>query len=284
MSNAVVAQGPMGIEELAMPIESVLRQVELIQKVQRQIMKQDEHYGVIPGTKKNTLYKSGAEKLCMVFRLAPTYDFINTVREQSFISYTVKCTLTHISTGQLIGTGIGSCNSREDKYRFTHRDELTDKPVPADYWNAKNSGDNQAAKRMLGGDGFRAAKNDSGKWVIARSEKVENDNAFNLDNTITKMACKRALIAATLNATAASDIFTQDLDDITVKKEEAEQKAQPNLSQLSPEYKDLMQLKDLFPDFYTQMVNVHGGEPANVEQYKIAIKWINEAVSQSDNQ
>jgi hypothetical protein len=35
-----------------------------------------------------------------------------------------------------------------------------------------------------------------------------------MDNTIMKMACKRALVAATLNATAASDIFTQDVEDM----------------------------------------------------------------------
>ena len=282
--NDLVAQGPIGIEEYAMPISSVLKQVQLIQEVQNKIMKQDEHYGIIPGTKKNTLYKSGAEKLCLVFRLAPTYDFINSTREQSFISYTVKCTLTHISTGQLIATGIGSCNSREEKYRYTYVDELTERAVPRDYWNAKKSGDNKAAQRMLGGPGFRAAKNDSGAWVIAKSEKVENDNAYNLDNTITKMACKRALIAATLNATAASDIFTQDLDDITVKKEQADANNEPDLSKNSQEYKDLMSAKEMFPDEYKAMVDQHGGEPKNRDEYKIALNWINERVAQQDNQ
>ena len=34
------------------------------------------------------------------------------------------------------------------------------------------------------------------------------------------MACKRALVAAVLNGTAASDFFTQDLDDLTEKAAE----------------------------------------------------------------
>jgi hypothetical protein len=38
-------------------------------------------------------------------------------------------------------------------------------------------------------------------------------NAWDVQNTILKMAEKRALVAATLNATGASDIFTQDLED-----------------------------------------------------------------------
>src|SRR5208282_1157277 len=35
-----------------------------------------------------------------------------------------------------------------------------------------------------------------------------------LENTILKMACKRAHVAMTLNVTAASDIFTQDIEDL----------------------------------------------------------------------
>src|SRR5690606_12324178 len=33
-------------------------------------------------------------------------------------------------------------------------------------------------------------------------------------NTVLKMACKRAQVAMIINATACSDIFTQDLEDI----------------------------------------------------------------------
>ena len=48
-----------------------------------------------------------------------------------------------------------------------------------------------------------------------------------LANTILKMACKRAMIAMTLNVTAASDIFTQDIEDIPeeLRTEEAGQPA-----------------------------------------------------------
>lgn len=283
MKELVVAenQSLVGIEDYAMSISGVLKQVKLIQQVQKEVMKQDEHYGVIPGTKKNTLYKSGAEKLCMVFRLSPGYDFISSVRELSFISYTVKCTLTHIQTGQIISTGIGSCNSREDKYRFTHKDELTDKPVPKTYWDARNSGDNKTALRIIGGPGYRTAKNDAGQWVIAKSEKVENDNAFNLDNTITKMACKRALIAATLNATAASDIFTQDLDDITVKQGVVDEQQAPDFSKKSPEFKELSEAKNMFPEEYKQAIAHFRAEPQNIEQYKQVKAYIDSLVDQA---
>lgn len=201
-------------EDYAMNVGSLVKQITLIQDAMQKVMRENEHYGKIPGTPKPTLLKPGAEKLCLMFRLDPDYDIIREVREEYFIAYTVKCLLTHIPTGQRIGSGIGSCNSRETKYRFRHDSQMTDTEVPKAYWDAKNAGNSQEMKRILG-EGNRAKKNEeTGKWVIARSVQVENDNPWDLDNTIIKMACKRALVAATLNATAASDIFTQDIEDM----------------------------------------------------------------------
>ena len=45
--------------------------------------------------------------------------------------------------------------------------------------------------------------------------RVENSDLADTYNTVLKMAKKRALVDATLTATAASDIFTQDLEDYT---------------------------------------------------------------------
>lgn len=217
-----------------MSIDSLLGQVKLIQNVMEKVMKKDEHFGTIPGTKKPTLLKPGAEKLCLTFRLDPDYQIIREVREKDFIAYTVKCGLTHIPTGQNIASGIGSCNSRESKYRYRFIEESTGVPVPKKYWDARDKGDNKEMKRALQvpnktGE-MRAAKIE-GQWVIAISEKVENDNPWDLDNTIIKMACKRALVAATLNATAASDIFAQDLEDMPPEvignKQKTEKKKPP---------------------------------------------------------
>ena len=44
--------------------------------------------------------------------------------------------------------------------------------------------------------------------------KIENDNIADTYNTVLKMAKKRSLVDACLTATAASDIFTQDIEDM----------------------------------------------------------------------
>lgn len=54
MQNDVAIRESYGVvnfEESAMNVESVTRQVAIIQNVMKSVMKQDEHYGTIPGTK-----------------------------------------------------------------------------------------------------------------------------------------------------------------------------------------------------------------------------------------
>ena len=70
------------------------------------------------------------------------------------------------------------------------------------------------AQEIIGGRGFSAKKDDSGNWKIARQgEKVEHDNPADFYNTCLKMAKKRGLVDAVLTSTAASDIFTQDIEE-----------------------------------------------------------------------
>jgi hypothetical protein len=60
--------------------------------------------------------------------------------------------------------------------------------------------------------------------IVRAGDKVEHDNPADYYNTVLKMAKKRAHVDAVLTATAASDIFTQDVEDmpevINVKKEQ----------------------------------------------------------------
>ena len=57
-------------------LSDVTGQVQLIQRVMRDVMKDGEHYGVIPGTNKPSLLKPGAEKLCTIFGLSKQFEFV----------------------------------------------------------------------------------------------------------------------------------------------------------------------------------------------------------------
>ena len=208
--------GVVNFEEYAMSTEAVVRQVNVIQDVMRSVMKVDEHYGTIPGCQKPSLYKPGAEKLGFTFRLAPEYDVRTLNMPNGHREYQVKCRLRHIPTGAMVGEGEGSCTTMEGKYRFRGGEkEGTGEPIPKEYWNLKNAGKIAEAKELIGGEGFAPGKID-GKWEICSiGEKVEHDNPADYYNTCLKMAKKRAHVDAILTATAASDIFTQDVEDMT---------------------------------------------------------------------
>ena len=219
----------------ALTVQQVLGQVALIQQIMAVTMKDGEHYGRIPGCgDKPTLLKPGAEKLCLTFRLAPTYEVEERLFERGHREYRVQCTLTSILTGSFLGQGVGICSSMEAKYRYrAGATEATDKPVPRAYWDLRQE-DPAKAQELIGGKGFSPKKVD-GAWFIAKaSERVETDNPADTYNTVLKMAKKRALVDAVLTATAASDIFTQDLEDISANLAAAAPASQPLPAPVEP--------------------------------------------------
>ena len=198
-------------------VQQVLTHVALIQQIMSAAMKEGEHYGRIPGCgDKPTLLKPGAEKLCLLFRLAPAYDVEERQLERGHREYRVTTTLTSIMTQVRIGQGVGSDSTLENKYRFRAGPvETTERAVPRVYWDLRQD-DPAKAQELIGGKGFTVKKVDGQGWMVAKGgEKVETDNPADYYNTVLKMAKKRALVDAVLTATAASDIFTQDLEDIS---------------------------------------------------------------------
>lgn len=202
----------------------VRAQVNLIQEVMRDVMQGPTtidgrevpgvHYGTVPGCgDKPTLLQPGAHKLLMTFRLVADPDMTVIPMERGHRE--VRCKVKIYSqSGVLLGAGVGTCSTMEGKYRYrTGPVEFTDKPVPREYWDLRNS--NPAKAKALLGEGLIPKKNEAGAWVCARQgEKVEHDNPADYYNTVEKMAYKRALVSATLTVTAASDIFTQDIEDM----------------------------------------------------------------------
>ena len=205
MSDKLEVQG-----EQALSAERLMQQVNLIQEVMRSVMigptkdkPEGVHYGIIPGCgDKPTLLKPGAEKLSLTFRLAPKYEIQTNDLGNEHREYEITCSLFHITTGQFFGSGVGVCSTLETKYKY--RTQMTDKPVPKEYWRSRN-------RDLLGGSQYSPRKVEN-EWFIF--EKIEHDNPADYYNTIKKMAKKRAHVDAVLTATGASDIFAQDLEDM----------------------------------------------------------------------
>ena len=78
-------------------------------------------YNTIPGCgKKPALLKAGAERLAAIFGFRSTSSIINRIEDypQFFVLYEVETTVID-TDGNIIATGLGSCNSKERKYQRT---------------------------------------------------------------------------------------------------------------------------------------------------------------------
>lgn len=214
-TKAVALRPQMAVGE-ALSVQEILAQKALIQNAMKAAMKDGQHYGKIPGCgDKPSLLQPGAQTILLLFRMCPDYGVETIDMPNGHRECRVICRLTS-SSGAFLGSGVGSCSTMEAKYRFRPGPStLTDKPVPREYWDLRTK-DPKKAQELLGGPGYAPKKNDDGMWFIAQrsSARVEHDNPADHYNTVLKMAKKRALVDATLTRTAASDIFTQDLEDL----------------------------------------------------------------------
>lgn len=196
----------------------VAGQVALIQQVMKEVMKPDVHYGVIPGVNKPSLFKPGAEKLAFTFRLAVDYDEPKIVpMEHGHMNVIIRCRLFHMESQTPVGSAFGSCSTMEKKYRYRDQSVVTDIKVPKAYWDNRDGKilEIEGSKHNLKGP-FVAKKTDAGYFLAVKGEPIENPDIADVYNTVLKMAEKRAFVAAILGATAASDIFTQDVEDFEV--------------------------------------------------------------------
>lgn len=198
--------------QYANEVKRVIEQTTAIARLMKSVMKPSEHYGVVPGTKgKPSLFQPGADKLCLLFRLRPEYEEITPVERDDLIVMKLRCRLYHIPTGLLWGEGMGSCNSREEKYARQSTDRLCPSCGAPAIFRSKEEGGWFCWKKK---DGCGAQFPENDPTIQNQSVQVNSARVWNLHNTLLKMACKRAKVAAVLTATAASDFFTQDLEDL----------------------------------------------------------------------
>jgi cytochrome c556 len=204
------------IQNKEMTAPEVRDRVNLIQTIMQSVMKKDTHYGTIPGTKKDSLYKAGAEVICMTFKIAQEYR-VEDLSTPDEARYRVTCTGRHQMTGIALGEGMGECSSNEEKYSYR-----------AAVCHEEFDATPESKRRTKWSKGYKGEKPYSVNQV--------KTNVADVANTVLKMACKRAMVAMTLNTTAASDIFTQDLEDFPDELREFVKGDKPDTQEKSSEY------------------------------------------------
>ena len=204
--------------------EERLRSMQLgrarVLEIKKKAMQDGIHYGTIPGTNKPTILKSGVETLSQMYGLALICD-------DPHITFGDGVTSPHIlvrmtcrahrgsADGPVIATGHGARSSWEKKYRYRKASPACPAcgktgPLRVDQanrewycWRKKDG----CGQRF----GFDSPAADALKGF---SDVTENPDPYEALNTIVKMCAKSARADAVITATASSDLFTQDLEDM----------------------------------------------------------------------
>jgi hypothetical protein len=153
-----------------------LSSIANFQKLVNSNLTEGHDYGVIPGTgNKPTLLKPGAEKILMLMGLQSQYEVVDKVENWDGGFFAYTVRATLVHDGQVITQGMGAANTKENRYQLKEWSDSEKKKV----WDGTTYQD-----------------------------------PYTLQNTVLKMAKKRAQVDATLTVASLSDVFTQDTEDM----------------------------------------------------------------------
>lgn len=172
---------------------------ELIQKA----LKKDRDYGTIKGTKKPTLYKAGAERIIIAFGCFARFQTLESeVDHDREVKWTKREKVWRNKfKGDKEHTWKEESGISQGLYRYVVQCEIVNRET------------NEVVGSFIGSCSSMESK------YIDRPRDVEN--------TIIKMAEKRALVGAGLTTYGLSDQFTQDVEDLPREVVQNGQSANP---------------------------------------------------------
>jgi hypothetical protein len=196
-------------------LEAIIKGQERIKRMQTALLVKGVDYANVPNVKQPSLGKPGAEKLCLAYGLTARIEAILVPGGVGTppITYDATCWL-HLGSfdGAIVGVGHGTANSWEPKYRY--RDDKVKCPdcgLPLRHSKPPRTG--WYCWREKGGCGWETRHDDDPVVKDQPVGRIDNPDPYDLANTLMKMAEKRAHVDATLRTTAASGIFTQDMEE-----------------------------------------------------------------------
>ena len=200
MSNEIMVQGSNAVAtKQQMSVPELMEQVQIIQQVMRNVMKENEHYGKIAGCgDKPTLLKPGAEKIGMVFHIGSEPEI--TRESDGFDThFHIRTRMFQQQTGITLGYGVGEGSTSESKWAWrkavcTEEFEATPETRRRVHWQKKYRSDACEAVQQV------------------------RQNPADIINTVLKMAIKRAEVDGIRKVTACSDVFAQDLDEDHIRE------------------------------------------------------------------
>ncbi|WP_411679602.1 hypothetical protein [Clostridium thailandense] len=108
------------VPNFAVTINDAKERIAMLQKFVKEMMIPNVDYGLIPKCDKPSLFKAGAEKLSDIFGFSKQVEILNRIEdwEKGLFHYEVKIILINKKSGLIEAEGVGSCNSKEKKYKY----------------------------------------------------------------------------------------------------------------------------------------------------------------------
>lgn len=200
MTDMITIQPPTSgalslIRPVALPSDLIAFHDEVAQLIQK-ALKQDVDYGIIPGTgDKPVLLKPGAERINLAFGASPEYEIIEKEidHEREFAWSKRKKQWNNKFKGDRTFSWVEESGTTKGIYRYV------------------------TSCRLVRADGRVLA---TGIGSCSTMESKYIDRPRDCENTVLKMAQKRAYVAATLNAYGLSNRFTQDVEEFVDRDHE----------------------------------------------------------------
>ena len=208
----------MPVEQQTLPtirLSDIKGQVEQIEQCIKSLMHENLHYGKIAGCgDKPTLLKPGAEMLAKLFQLRPEYIRDRMELPNNHIEISVTCKMFSRATGKPVGEGSGICSTMESKYRYrTQKRSCPSCGVEGSIMRSKYPDKQTGEKGWYCRDCKTNFSLNDESITSQQLGKVENPDIADTYNTVSKMADKRAYVAAVITTVGASDFVTQDIED-----------------------------------------------------------------------
>jgi len=158
---------------------------------------------------KPALLDPGTFKMMNFFRVRPSHEVLaaEVIREsgEELVKYVVAAKLVHHVTGYVLAEGVGSCCTDEKKYQYRW---LTQSRLRNEHGFSDEAIEGLPFKELPGRSG--------GRFKVYR---IRNPEILDLDNTILKMAAKRAEMDAALQLPGVAAVFAQEPPDPSERKD-----------------------------------------------------------------
>ncbi len=187
-------------------IKAIVYDLKMAERLVTEVLEEGIDFGQIPGVAGKGLWDPGASKIINAFECYPRHKILYHEETDDRITWAIECEIILRANGAVVGAGVGSCSTREPKYKYRWftKGEATELGFTEPQIDAAKS---KKGKR----------RSQEGNFYEVTEYRLENPEYGEQVNTILQMAAKRSETDASKTlpavATALRRLFDADKKD-----------------------------------------------------------------------